>query len=285
MKLRISLWTWGLFATAILAGYAKVAGFVLLALAGHEIAHVLVTLSQRRKIHSLTIYPFGGVIRGADPLSLFGTQEIAIAFAGPAWNFFCTALGWLLQVKFLNYEQDILLWWQINLWMGLINLLPLFPLDGGRILAAILCTKFGYRRGIASISYGTQFVITAGVIYWMVFRHSISELNFLILAIVIFFAALKERQEAPFVLLRYLLKKNSLFRLRKTMLAKILAVKEDCRLEDIVAEMKEDNYYIICEVGKNGEKRLLGEKAIIDALLEKGAKVTIQNVEDKNFVV
>lgn len=285
IKVSVSVWVWLLLIMAILTGYVKVALLTFLALIGHESAHLLFALSYGRKIEAIKIYPFGGVIHGTEPLALFSPEEIMIAFSGPAWNLFCTALGWLLAVKTQTWQVEIKLWWQINLWMGLCNLLPLFPLDGGRILAAAAYKALGYRKGITLVSYGTQGFILMAIILMVVFRHNLADLQYLMAAVVIFTAAIKERQAAPYVLIRYLLKKNSRFSLHGCLPAKILAVQEKSFLTDIVTEMKEDFFYIICAISEDGKKRFLGEKAIIDALIEKGGKQRLEDIVENDFTV
>ena len=282
-KISVSLWTWIFFAIIILAGFGKIAAIAFTALLLHELAHVIVILMYGRKIEGLKLYPFGGIIYGTDPLILFAEEEVAIAFAGPVWNLFCTGLGWLAMLQLPFWHQEITWWWQINLYMGLVNLLPFFPLDGGRIAATVAFKYYGYRKGINIVSYFTQIAMVIGVVFAIFIRHNVTDIPYYTAGVVLFFAALKERKAAPYILLRYLMKKDGRLKTKKCLPAKILACREESFLSDIVAEMKEDLYYIICVISSDGSSRFLGEKAVIDSLVEKGSKTLLRDVLQKDF--
>jgi Zn-dependent protease len=106
----------------------------------HELGHSVVAIRYKIPVRSITLFIFGGVAQiGAEPPSALA--EFWIAVAGPLVSFALAALFGALQpiltpiapllalAKYLAY---------INAVLGLFNLIPGFPLDGGRVFRAIV---------------------------------------------------------------------------------------------------------------------------------------------------
>lgn len=136
-------------------GLGLVLGSVLL----HELGHALVARRLGVGVRDITLWPLGGVamLEGMpdDP-----AVEGAVALAGPLVNFALAGLGivGLLMLGVLSqmtsmapFELGVvpvlgLLVW-VNLVMGVFNLLPAFPMDGGKILRSLLARRRGWLRG------------------------------------------------------------------------------------------------------------------------------------------
>jgi len=113
----------------------------------HELAHSLVAIRHGIDIPEITLFIFGGVSRLSqepqDPRT-----EFKIAVVGPLTSFVLAAVFWGLKVVLTGLEPSLIvvvigyLTW-INLALGIFNLIPGFPLDGGRILRAFLWWKTG----------------------------------------------------------------------------------------------------------------------------------------------
>jgi Zn-dependent protease len=105
----------------------------------HELSHSVVAKHYKISVESITLFIFGGLARIArDPSSAL--QEFNIAIAGPLSSIFLAGCFWVVG-HFLPDHQLISAackWlWEINLMLALFNLVPGFPLDGGRILRGI----------------------------------------------------------------------------------------------------------------------------------------------------
>jgi Zn-dependent protease len=112
----------------------------------HELGHSAVALRKHIPIHSITLFIFGGIARMRKepdrPLT-----ELQIAIAGPlvsfALSFAFSVLGHLA-VSTSEGLQTLGQWLgQINLNLALFNLLPGFPLDGGRVFRALVWSRTG----------------------------------------------------------------------------------------------------------------------------------------------
>ncbi len=125
----------------------------------HELAHSVVAQHYRIPVLSITLFVFGGVARiGREPTS--AKQEFNIALAGPLSSYLLAVGFWLLTRVFPSREMlgALAIWLaQINLALATFNLVPGFPLDGGRILRALVWGVTGdYTRATRFASRGGQ---------------------------------------------------------------------------------------------------------------------------------
>jgi Zn-dependent protease len=136
----------------------------------HEFGHVFAARGYGIRTTDVTLLPIGG-IASLERMPEKPVQEIVVALAGPAVNVVIAfALALLLGVRLdlgqmarLGQDpsmlaQDIAV---ANLWLCLFNLIPAFPMDGGRVLRALLNFRLGYTRATrvaAAIGQGLAFV-------------------------------------------------------------------------------------------------------------------------------
>lgn len=105
-------------------------GLLLIALLCHEIGHALMAQRLGLRVKEIVITPLGGMA-SIEGLSARPIDEAKVAAAGPAVNLLIAAIC----LFFDSPTATLILW--INLGLGIGNLLPIFPLDGGRILRGL----------------------------------------------------------------------------------------------------------------------------------------------------
>ena len=150
----MTYWGFGAGGTVCFAG----------ALIAHELAHALVARRHGVGVRSVTLWLLGGVTRLAgDPAT--PAADIRIALAGPATSvlagavFFGTAAA-VSSAGGPRVATATLLWLAVmNGILGFFSLLPGVPLDGGRVLRAILWRYRGDRRQAGRVAAGTGSVI------------------------------------------------------------------------------------------------------------------------------
>lgn len=138
----------------------------------HELGHAVTAQRLGVRVLDITLLPIGGIARMAR-MPREPRHELWIACAGPAVNFVLAALfylahGWLepdgsapsvlANPGFLLGKLAAL-----NLTLGLFNLLPAFPMDGGRILRALLAQRMPYPKATRlAASLGQLFAFALG---------------------------------------------------------------------------------------------------------------------------
>jgi Zn-dependent protease/CBS domain-containing protein len=140
-------------------------------LLAHELSHALVARSHGVKVAGITLWLFGGVSRlDGEPAS--ARSEALIAGVGPLTSLVIAgiAFGIALATQANALISDLFSYLTfVNLALGLFNLVPAFPLDGGRLLSSFLWWRSGTRqRGVHNaVRVGRVFaflMIGAGVV-------------------------------------------------------------------------------------------------------------------------
>jgi Zn-dependent protease len=126
---------------------------VFTSIALHELAHSLVAIRKGCDVREITLMFVGGAAQ-MEELPRKPIDEILIALAGPAFSLLLAAVAWfggsLLDWPLLPSAWGgrplnlVQLTGQINLTLALFNLLPAFPMDGGRVMRALISRKVGF---------------------------------------------------------------------------------------------------------------------------------------------
>jgi Zn-dependent protease len=138
----------------------------------HEVGHALAARAYGIGTRDITLYPIGGVA-SLERMPEKPGREIAIALAGPAVNFaiagalFAGFLAasyltpWVPSVDADSIDQFAARVMWANLVLGVFNLLPCFPMDGGRVLRAVLATRLTRVRATeVAVRVGSVMAIT-----------------------------------------------------------------------------------------------------------------------------
>lgn len=105
----------------------------------HELAHSFVALARGLKANSITLFAFGGVSSLSGDAREAST-EFLVAIVGPLTSFALAGLAYLVAASIDETRIDLVFSYlaYINFALGVFNLVPGFPLDGGRVLRSVL---------------------------------------------------------------------------------------------------------------------------------------------------
>ncbi len=151
----------------------------------HELSHSYVAQRYGVDIERIVLLPIGGVAQMGE-IPKKPRQEFYIAAVGPLTNMIIALLSYLLFLVAGSYlplfiSAFIFQFAWVNLILGVFNLLPAFPMDGGRVLRSLLAERMDYLRATElSVSIGKIFAIAMAISGILVFG------NFFLILIALF---------------------------------------------------------------------------------------------------
>jgi Zn-dependent protease/CBS domain-containing protein len=207
---------------------------LFLAVLVHELAHSLYALARGGQVSDITLLMIGGVSR-ITRMPEGHKQEAVMALAGPVTSIvlgglFLGASALLGGSRSFNLIFAFYYLGVLNIFLGFFNLLPAFPMDGGRILRAVLTGKLGRVRAtqVAGL-FGKGFAVLFGVL-------GLFGGNFVLL-IIAFFVYLGAEGESREVLMQSLLAR---VRVRELMVARTASVDAADSLEELALRMRSE---------------------------------------------
>jgi Zn-dependent protease/CBS domain-containing protein len=203
----------------------------------HELSHAVVALRQGITIRGITLFIFGGAAEMVDEPP-HARAELKVALAGPAMSLalavgfgtvYSIGLGWFP-------ESSLGVLWKLALMNGILvafNLVPGFPLDGGRVLRAVLWGIWGdlrYATRTASV-VGSGFgvlIMLLGLVYVLPFGNLIGGIWYLFIGLFLRNAARASYQQ---VLVKDVLRG---VKAKDLMNREVISVSPEATLEEIV---------------------------------------------------
>ncbi|HVU32221.1 MAG TPA: site-2 protease family protein [Opitutaceae bacterium] len=143
----------------------------------HELGHSFTAMHFGVGVRRILLMPIGGMAE-FDSIPRQPARELLITLAGPAVNFVIAGVLWLcvglphgwplgkydFMANARGFAQLLVHW---NLIMGCFNLVPVFPMDGGRIFRAILATRLPYLRATRIAAIVGKVLALAGIVIAM----------------------------------------------------------------------------------------------------------------------
>ena len=143
-------------------------GMLLLSVLLHELGHALVAQSFGIRVIDITFWPLGGMARMSE-IPERPKVEAWIASAGPLVNFalalFSLPLVWVFERDGTGPPGPASIFVAINLALGVFNLIPAFPMDGGRLLRAGLALRLDWVAATESAVQVGRYVALAMVVF------------------------------------------------------------------------------------------------------------------------
>lgn len=250
---------------------------VLTAVLLHELAHLIAARSLHVTVQEVELLPFGGQAKVEDFTGLEPEKEIIIAITGPACSLTLAAVFYFLTPYLSIAKAEFFT--TVNLLLGLFNLLPVLPLDGGRVLRAQLSRRQGYKK---ATSWAARLGQIAGIalVAWGVYKtlSSLDGLNIIAAGVILFWSARREGRLLAYSFMRYLVNKKGDLARNGHLPAQQYVSRPDTLVKTILQASSPTYYLLVVVVSDNHQVQgMITEAELIECLFEKGPLATISD--------
>jgi Zn-dependent protease/predicted transcriptional regulator len=255
----------------------------------HELGHALMARRYGIKTQDITLLPIGGVAR-LERMPREPKQELLVALAGPAVNVLIAGLlyTWLsvtggmpafldsasLSAGFLD-RQFVAQLLAVNVWLVLFNLIPAFPMDGGRVLRAVLAMRNrDYARATETAArVGRFFALVFGLLGMFVVNNPF-------LVFIALFVWLGAAGEAAAAQTSVMLDGVPIQRLMMTDVRTLEPGDELSRAVRLILDGFQQDFPVVANGTVQG---MLTRTALMKALAERGEHARVGDVMDRGF--
>ena len=248
----------------------------------HELSHIFCALALKVNVKSIALTPFGMSVRMPANLVKFPKKEILIALSGPFSNVLMIVVAYALSHTSL-LTANLFLFYIANASVLLLNLIPIPPLDGGRVARAILFHCLGIAHGVKCMKLLSRLCVTL-LLGLGVFAAIISHGNmslFLICAFLIYSLAEEKRNSEILVMRSFIYEKE---RLNKSGMipAKHILMQENVPLKTILKKLNYSSFYLVTIVDDSLSPLVtVTESDIVRAVCKKGYGITAKSLMTK----
>ncbi|MBX4258908.1 M50 family metallopeptidase [Clostridium estertheticum] len=176
----------------------------------HELMHYLTARILGFSGFDIEILPVGAVLKLKDLDEANAKEDLIISLSGPLLNLLLAFIFYILFIIFKRPYFDLIC--NSNLAIGIFNLIPAFPLDGGRVLRDILSFNNIYRRA-NEITIRVSMIL--GSIFMFIYFVSVSanrgNFNLGLISIFILISSIKEKERIVYLIMGYIIKKKYRF--------------------------------------------------------------------------
>lgn len=266
-QLQISIFIIFVPAVLLIAGCLREYAAAFLSITLHELAHISIARIYGCKPGIIRIMPVGLSVSLND-VNCSRTVSIKIYAAGPAVNLLILLAAVLLAVVFPKADDFWRLMIVTNAYLATFNLIPAFPLDGGRIVLEILAGSMGMlaagrlARRLALIMALVILLIGVLQLYGSVYNFSLIIIGFYIIIL-----WKNSRMESALMNIKQMIYRRSRLLKKGIYPARDLVVIKSMRLDEIMKNMDFDSYHLIHVLDENFRLlRVFTENEIMDAI-------------------
>ncbi len=166
----------------------------------HELGHLLISKIYNWNLDKIEIYPFGGCIKFNEKINRPLIEEIFILIGGPLTQIILfLIITFIYKNGFISY-RNYLLFKSYHKTLLIFNLLPIYPLDGGKILNCILNYFIPFKK-----SNKLEIIISFIIIVFIIMIYK--DINYITMMILLIIELIIYRKQQDFLLNRLLLER------------------------------------------------------------------------------
>ncbi|MDE5412456.1 M50 family metallopeptidase [Alkalihalobacterium chitinilyticum] len=247
----------------IITGYFKEVIMVFLIVFIHEMGHVFAAKWFKWRISKIELLPFGGVAEMNESSNRPFREELIVIVSGPTQHLWMIGASFLLVQTPLWSTADHQLFVWHNLMILGFNLLPIWPLDGGRILHLACTYKLPYKQGQKlTLLLSTTGIVIIGMISLKLFPF---HLNLWVVLSFLCIANYLEWKQRHYIFMRFLLDR---FYLEERHLKRYsLQVHQNMKVRQVLEQFRRGHKHTIT-IDRN---HCVSEKMLLDAYFNQKA--------------
>lgn len=250
MKRKTKLYLLECLILILLLSFSKNAlvGYVWVLL--HEVVHILVSKFYNIKINKLNLHVTGANISSNNIDYLKDNQKIILYLSGPLFNLICSIIFFVIG-RYYNFNW-IKICITINFALGIFNLLPSYPLDGGRILEIIINKKIIYKKA-REVVVKVSFVIAAILMNLFILTIYIHKANIslLISSVLITYSTILEKRSTMYLMMGEIFRKKERLVQKQYIENKSFSMYYKSDLLEVIKVFDKNKYNIIYAVDDN----------------------------------
>ncbi|MCH5138189.1 M50 family metallopeptidase [Clostridiaceae bacterium UIB06] len=194
----------------IIVGYKGQLLYAFFIVIVHETVHYITARYLGFSGFDIELIAVGAVLKFRDLDDATPKEDLLISLSGPMTNIALAVVFYFLYKEFPS--KDLYMLFAGNLAIGFFNLIPAFPLDGGRILRDLLSFRFIYKKSnkvmmILSITIGTLLMF----LYVYMFLKGSTNFNLGIISLFIIISSLRESERVSYIIMGDIIKKKYKF--------------------------------------------------------------------------
>jgi stage IV sporulation protein FB len=242
----------------------------------HELGHVFTAKKMKIQVYEVELLPYGGVAIMEELSKFGGTAEAVVSAAGPVTSLAIAGVCYLCR----DFSGLVELGYRYNLIICIFNLLPIIPLDGGKLTRNLLIFFMGYRQAtriLVMAGRAAAFILVGCNIYMLTAGGRSAAL--IIAAVFIYIGTVKEEKFSSYY---YLFTGNS----TKSMLIakgrirkRFIKAREDTRIRLVVNRFSPVTLCYVQVVDAAGTiKRIISEDEVMKGFFEYGYDGRIKQI-------
>lgn len=238
----------------------------------HELGHLTAANGLGWRVKEVQLLPFGGVLV-VDELGTVPTwEELVVAVAGPIQHVWMILLAYFMKMLEIGAGT----WWdyfiEANLMILLFNLIPVMPLDGGKIMQSLLGYLLSYHNTILYTVWISMFLSFA-IIVMAVIQLASGQLplNILVIGIFLLVSNWYAYRQMPYHFFRFLIGRGSRVSrlLSRGTLAQPIVITKQRTMADTLKLFMREKYHLIYIVNEAGRiQAILPEQQLVSGYLD-----------------
>lgn len=275
----INILTVPIFIIAIISSFTAqffiTVGFII----AHELGHIAAAFISGAGIYCFRILPVG-VSASIEDYSCKKYNKLFIYWAGPSVNIiFAIAIYILYVCQVIPIEFTVGVY--INLWLAFFNLLPILPLDGGKIAMEVLADYSGLFKASKHMNIITVILsIIIIILGLIIFKNTLYNASLVIVGIYILLSKTESRKETALMNIKNLLFRRSRILKQRIYPIREIAVTMDVKLSEVVKAMDYANMFHIVNVLDENLRivKVISEQEILDVIMSNNLDTEIGKI-------